>query len=37
MAELVWKSKYYEYDTDGKTKMTDFEELGDKLKWKHKQ
>jgi len=36
MVELAWKSKYYEHETDpsGK-KMTDFEELGDKLKWKH--
>ena len=36
MAELVWKSKYYDHDTDGLTKMTDFEELGDTLKWEHK-
>ena len=36
MVELAWKSKYYEHETDpsGK-KMTDFEELGDKLQWKH--
>jgi len=39
MVELAWKSKYYEYETDPSGKaMTDFEELGDKLKgWKHKQ
>jgi|TARA_B100000508_G_scaffold139641_1_gene138418 hypothetical protein len=36
MAELVWKSKYYDHDTDGTTKMTEFEELGDTLKWEHK-
>lgn len=38
MVELAWKSKYYEHDKDPSGKlMTDFEELGDKLKWKHKQ
>jgi disulfide oxidoreductase YuzD len=38
MVELAWKSKYYTRETDGKTKMTEFEELGDKLQgWKHKQ
>jgi hypothetical protein len=36
MAELAWKSKYYRNETDSKTKMTEFEELGDNLKWKHK-
>tara|TARA_B100000029_G_scaffold294753_1_gene288078 strand:- start:1017 stop:1574 length:558 start_codon:yes stop_codon:yes gene_type:complete len=37
MVELVWKSRYYEdeFDPSG-VKMTDFEELGDKLEWKHK-
>jgi hypothetical protein len=37
MVELVWKSRYYEYevDPDG-TPMTEFEKLGDELDWKHK-
>jgi hypothetical protein len=37
MVELVWKSRYYEYevDPDG-TPMTEFEKLGDSLDWKHK-
>lgn len=37
MVELVWKSLYYEDDTDPSgTKMTEFEKLGDELEWKHK-
>ena len=37
MLELVWKSRYYEDDTDPSgVKMTDFEKLGDELEWKHK-
>ena len=36
MVELAWKSKHYEYekDTSG-VAMTEFELLGDTLKWKH--
>ena len=37
MVELVWKSRYYEDEVDPSgIKMTDFEELGDELDWKHK-
>ena len=37
MLELVWKSRYYEDEVDPSgTPMTDFEELGDELDWKHK-
>ena len=32
MAELVWKSRYYENDE----KFREYERLGDQLKWKHK-
>ena len=36
MQEVVFKSLYYDYDADGQgTKMTDFEDLGEKLKWEH--
>ena len=38
MAELVWKSQHYDYDTDPSgTKMTEFEKIGDTLPWKHKK
>lgn len=37
MLELVWKSRYYKFDTDPDgTEMTYFESLGDQLEWKHK-
>lgn len=36
MQEAVFKSKFYEYNTDSDgTKMTEYEDLGEKLKWKH--
>lgn len=36
MAELVWKSRYYEYTKDPEgVDMTHFETLGDMLKWQH--
>jgi len=36
MQEVVFKSLYYSHDTDGQgTKMTDYEDLGETLKWKH--
>jgi len=37
MIELVFKSKYYNFDkaADG-TEMTYYEELGDRMKWNHK-
>lgn len=37
MAELAWKSKYYqhEYDSAG-VEMREFERIGDRLPWKHK-
>ena len=36
MQEVVFKSLYYPHEADGQgTKMTDFEDLGEKLKWKH--
>ena len=36
MVELAWKSRYYDYDKDSKgTLMTEFEEIGDTLEWKH--
>ena len=36
MQEAVFKTRFYEFevDSDG-TKMTEYEDLGDKLKWKH--
>ena len=36
MQEAVFKTRFYEHevDSDG-TKMTEYEDLGDKLKWKH--
>ena len=38
MQEAVFKTRFYEFevDTDG-TKMTEYEDLGDKLKWKHNE
>ena len=37
MAELVWKSKYYEDETDPSgVSMREFERLGDELEWQHK-
>ena len=36
MQEVVFKSLYYSHEADGQgTKMTDYEDLGEKLKWKH--
>ena len=36
MAELVWKSRYYEHEVDPSgMDMREFERIGDKLKWKH--
>ena len=36
MQEVVFKSLYYNHDSDGQgTKMTDYEDLGEKLKWEH--
>ena len=36
MQEVVFKSLYYPHEADGQgTKMTDFEDLGEKLKWEH--
>ncbi len=36
MQEVVFKSLYYTHEADGQgTKMTDFEDLGEKLKWEH--
>ncbi len=36
LQELVFKSLYYEHDTDkGGTKMIEFEKIGDELEWKH--
>ena len=36
LQELVFKSLYYDYDADGSgTKMTEFEDLGEKLEWEH--
>jgi hypothetical protein len=36
MQEVVFKSLYYPHETDGQgTKMTDYEDLGEKLKWEH--
>jgi hypothetical protein len=36
MQEAVFKTRFYEHDTDSDgTKMTEYEDLGDKLKWKH--
>ena len=36
MQEVVFKSLYYAHEADGQgTKMTDFEDLGEKLKWEH--
>jgi len=37
MAELVWKSRYYIHTTDDAgIKMTEYELIGDALKWTHK-
>ena len=38
MQEAVFKTRFYEFevDSDG-TKMTEYEDLGDKLKWKHNE
>ena len=36
LQELVFKSLYYDYEADGSgTKMTEYEDLGDKLEWEH--
>ena len=36
LQELVFKSLYYTHDADGSgTKMTEFEDLGEKLEWEH--
>ena len=36
LQELVFKSLYYEHEVDGQgVKMTDYEDLGEELKWKH--
>ena len=36
MQEVVFKSLYYAHEADGQgTKMTDFEDLGEQLKWEH--
>ena len=36
MQEVVFKSLYYSHEADGQgTQMTDYEDLGEKLKWKH--
>jgi len=36
LQELVFKSLYYEYDVDASgTKMTEFEDIGEKLEWEH--
>ena len=36
MQEAVFKTRFYEHDVDSDgTKMTEYEDLGDKLKWKH--
>ena len=36
MQEVVFKSLYYTHEADGQgTKMTDFEDLGEQLKWEH--
>ena len=36
LQELVFKSLYYEYEVDGQgRKMTEYEDLGEELKWQH--
>ena len=36
LQELVFKSLYYEHDVDASgTKMTEFEDIGEKLEWEH--
>ena len=36
LQELVFKSLYYEHEVDGQgRKMTDYEDLGEDLEWKH--
>jgi hypothetical protein len=36
LQELVFKSLYYAHEVDGSgTKMTEFEDLGEKLEWEH--
>jgi hypothetical protein len=36
MQEVVFKSLYYAHEADGQgTQMTEFEDLGEKLKWEH--
>ncbi len=36
LQEVVFKSLYYPHEVDGQgTQMTDYEDLGEKLKWKH--
>ena len=36
LQELVFKSRYYEHEVDGQgRKMTDYEDLGENLEWKH--
>ena len=36
LQELVFKSLYYDYEADGSgTKMTEYEDLGEKLEWEH--
>jgi hypothetical protein len=36
MQEAVFKTRFYEHETDSDgTRMTEYEDLGDKLKWKH--
>ena len=35
MQEVVFKSLYYEHTKDGDMKMTEYEDMGEELKWKH--
>ena len=35
MQEAVFKSLHYKIEKDGDVKMTDYEDLGEELKWKH--
>ena len=36
MQEAVFKTRFYEHETDSDgTRMTEYEDLGDKLKWNH--
>ena len=38
MAELIWKSMYYQNETDPDgVEMRLFERIGDELEWKHKK